>query len=334
MALLRRILPPLLIIACLPAFAVQLKQVAILDLPGRPGFDGMAVVNGHLVMAHSAADTVDIFSTAKRRIVAQVKGLKRPRGLAVDHQQGQLFIANSGGNSITVISTADWQVKSTIPLQFSPQRLLFVPELNRLMVSNWLDHSVSSVALPDGSIQTTDVGGRPEYMVFDPVRRVVFVTVQDRSEIVALDSEMKVADRYAVAASQPTGVAMDVNARRMFVAVRYAVLVLDADRGTELGRIPAAAGTDTLWFDESARTLYAAATGGTISVIRQEGSRYVQQHEYNTGVRGHTLAYDSGNKMLYLPGGREGRSKLLILKNSSQLLPAEPAAEAQVARQR
>src|SRR5438132_14429174 len=44
-----------------------LRQVALLDIPGTPGFDDMVMVNGNLVIAHHGANTVDIFDPIKRR---------------------------------------------------------------------------------------------------------------------------------------------------------------------------------------------------------------------------------------------------------------------------
>jgi hypothetical protein len=37
--------------------------------------------------------------------------------------------------------------------------------------------------------------------------------------------------------------------------------------------------------------------------------------EWASDVKGHTIAFDARNNMLYLPGGRDGRSKLLILRS-------------------
>src|SRR3954454_18217002 len=72
------------------AASAQLKQIAIIDLPGRPGFDAVAFANGHLVIAHAAAGTVDIFSQQRRRLVAQVTNLARPTGIAVDEPAGKV----------------------------------------------------------------------------------------------------------------------------------------------------------------------------------------------------------------------------------------------------
>src|SRR5205823_2603490 len=57
------------------ASAAQLRQVAIVEIPGRPGFDAVAFSGKFLLIAHTAANTLDVFDPARRRVVAQVKDL-------------------------------------------------------------------------------------------------------------------------------------------------------------------------------------------------------------------------------------------------------------------
>src|SRR5688572_662440 len=78
-----RALFPLLVLGSSLA-AAQVRQIAILDVPGQPGFDSIAFFRGHLVMANRSEGTVEVFDAAKRRLVARVEGLKGPRGIAVD----------------------------------------------------------------------------------------------------------------------------------------------------------------------------------------------------------------------------------------------------------
>ena len=47
----------------------------------------------------------------------------------------------------------------------------------------------------------------------------------------ALDASDSVLNRFRLAASQPTGLEFDAAQRRLFVAVRHAVLVLNAETG-------------------------------------------------------------------------------------------------------
>ena len=295
------------------ASAAQLRQVAIIDIPGRPGFDTIAWADGKLVIAHTGADKVDVFDPAKRRVIAQIGDMKGPRGIAVDPQAGKVYIANSGANAIAVIDTKTWTVTNTIALGASPNALLLAPD-GRLYVSNWRNSSVSIVdAAKGGEVAKVELGGIPEQMVWDPDQQGVFVTVQDQKAVVLIVGD-QVVKQFKLSASQPTGLALDEKQRRLYVAVRSAVLVLNADNGAEMARIPAAGGVDTLWFDESNRTLYAADSGGSVNMIATDNNRYVSEHELKTDVKGHTMAFDPEKKMVYVPGGREGRSKLVILK--------------------
>ena len=314
------------------AAEAQLRQVAVLDIPGRPGFESIAWAKGYLVMAHDASNTVDVFDPAKRRMVAQVKGMNDPRGIGVDEQAGLVYVANAGDQSLAAISISNWTVQERIPLKASPDSLLFVPETHTLYIGNWRTQSIS--ILRSGQHEpaaTVEVGGRPERMIFDPATRQVYLTLEDRGEVVVMDEAGKIAHRWKLNASLPTGLALDPQSRRLFVAVRYAVVILNADSGSEMGRVASPAGTDTLWFDDSTRTLYAGATGGTVNVIKMGVDSSQSAHELQTSIRGHTLAYDPVKRFIYMPGGREGRAKLVILKPTDTAAPAARNAP-QVAR--
>src|SRR5512146_1397998 len=116
----RRLLPIVFIaLLCAPAFAQSVREIAILEIPGKPGFDGMAVVHGMVLMSHSGAGTVDIFDPAKRRLIAKVKGMSDPRGIAVDPDGERIYIANHDANNIVVLDPRDWHVTGSISLNGS-----------------------------------------------------------------------------------------------------------------------------------------------------------------------------------------------------------------------
>jgi hypothetical protein len=316
--------------------AGALRQIALLDIPGTPGFDDMVIVNGNLVIAHHGANTVDIFDPVKRRMVAQIRGIEGPRGLAVDDQGGLFYIAGSGSNTITVVSSKDWQVQGVIGLKHSPENLLLVPEMNSLLITNPLNRTVSVVSTETArkiaptspsELATFDVQGRPRQMAWDPQKKVAYLTLEDMNEIVALNpanASEPVVRRMKLTASQPTGLVFEPNSRRMFVAVRYAVLQLDADTGAELSRVPAAAGTDTLWLDLPNNNLFAAAGDGSVSIINVGARNIEARNEFKSDVRGHAMAYDAVNHLIFLTGGREGKSKLVIIRNVGATPTAQP----------
>jgi DNA-binding beta-propeller fold protein YncE len=295
-------------------FAARLRQVAIVDLPGQPGFDTVAIANGALLVAHSAADTVDIFDLTKRRIIAQVKHVRGASGIAVDDKDARVFLSSPDAHSIIVISSKTWDVDGVIPVKSEVEHILYVPENNRLYLANSRDQSIAYIELADkNSVHDLDAGGMPERLAFDPAKKLIYATLQDKHSVAAYDLDLKPVSQWVLKASQPTGMTLDASSRRLYVAVRFAIITLDADSGAELSRAGAPSGVDALWLDRSSGTLYAAA-GGTVCIMKTRDGGLTPESELNVDVKGRSLAYDSNTKLIYFPGGREGRSKLLIMR--------------------
>ena len=67
----------------------DLRRIAMVDLPGEPGFEALAVANGNLVIAHAATNSVDIFNMPRRRLIAQIKNIPGASGIAVSAAQAR-----------------------------------------------------------------------------------------------------------------------------------------------------------------------------------------------------------------------------------------------------
>lgn len=320
---------PLVVLWCVLSWAQATRQIAILEIPGQPGFDGMAVVKGMLLMSHAGAGTVDIFDPAKRRLIAHVKGMSDPRGIAVDNDGGRVFIANNGAKNIVVLSSEDWQVKETIPVSGAPSDLLYVPSWNLLIASDRIGQQLMTIDV--GAHREANVAklpGTPGGMTFDITRSLLYVTLQDLKQVVGLSRQMQVNKKFPLVASQPTGIVYDPKLDRLYVAVRYAVLSLNANTGAELSRVAAAAGIDRLWLDGDSRLLYGAA-GGSLLVM-QADQRLHAIDEVDTAVKGYSVAYDPDRKLVYFPGGRDGQSKLLLFRPPTVNALADVPAEAKL----
>ena len=301
----------LFIVSCAEAATdTRLRQIAIVDLPGDPGFNQIAMANGQVVISRPATNTIEIFSPVKRRVIARISQIDDPRGIAVDDEGLRVYIALGGSNRIAVVNSKNWQVEKLIPIAHRPEKLLWVPENKSLYATSMLDRTLSIVDPVTGTEKAViALDALPQDMVYDATRQMVWISLQDRREVAGIDASNKIVNRYTLAASEPTGLALDK--RRLYVAVRYAVVVLDADTGAELLRIAAPGGTSTLVLDPAGNLLYAASGDGSVLAIDLTSNTV--DHELPTNVKGYGIAYDPSHKMLFLPGGREGRSKMVIL---------------------
>lgn len=305
-------------------FGAKLREIALLDIPGRPGFETLAFAKGFLVMAHDGASTVDIFDPAKRRFVAQISGIVSARGVAVDDASGKVFIADAGTNAVDVVNSNNWQVEDRIQLSRAPENLLILPGTTNIVASNPYARSLTLVSRQiNREMQIVDVGGRPGLMAYDPVHNSIFVTLEDQHSVVSypasLQRDAQPLQTIKLNASEPTGILLDPTSRALFVAVRFAVLSIDSDSGTELSRVPVAGGTDRLWLNGPDGSLYAASSDGTVTTIKVNGRQLAYDSEVRTEVKGHSLAFDPDRKLIYVPGGKEGRSKMVILKQFGAL---------------
>jgi DNA-binding beta-propeller fold protein YncE len=290
----------------------KLRQVALIDLPGGPGFSHVTMANGQVVITRPGTNTIEIFSPVKRRVIARISQINDPRGIAVDDESGMMYVALAGNNGIAVIDTRNWRVEKVIPVQHRPEKLLWVPQTKTLYATSTLDRCLSMIDLRiSAEANVLQLEALPQDMLYDNTRHVLLLSLQDMRQIAVIGENDKIVGRYPVVASEPTGLALDEQRRRIYVAVRYAVLALNADTGAELSRIPAPGGTDALVLDPGGNLLYAAAGDGSVLAI--DLNRNTVDHELPTDVKGYSIAYDPAHKMLFLPGGREGRSKMVIL---------------------
>jgi DNA-binding beta-propeller fold protein YncE len=134
----------------------------------------------------------------------------------------------------------------------------------------------------------------------------VYVNVEDKSEVVAIDSmQLKILARWSVAPGEsPSGLAIDPATRRLFIGCdNQKMIILDADQGKRLADPPAGAGIDGVAFDPQLK-LAVTANGrdGTMTVVKElpEG-RFVVAQTLPTLKGARTIANDPTTHRFYLP---------------------------------
>ena len=304
----------------------SLRQVAMVYIPGNPGFQAVGFVDGRLIISHSGDSAVDIFNVKMRRVDAQIK-IEKPRGIVVDEKGAKLYVADAGANRIAVISTKSWKLENTIPVEAQPGPLELSPDGQTLYIGNFAAQSVSAIDLRKAKPAATVPLGHVDALVYDGARNVIYASLEDQAQVAVLDPGLKVVRRFPLIASQPSALALDGQAQRLYVAVRNAVVALDIDSGREVGRVAAPMGVDSLWLDPGSGTLYAAASN-EVDVISTKGGQFASKDQLQLTVRGHGLVYDPDRKLLLMPSGHDGRSLVLILRPAGTDPGLQPPSQA------
>jgi len=114
-----------------------------------------------IVQTNSAGDNIHIIDPATNRVVAEIKGIEAPHGVAVSPDGSRIYISEQANNTVTVIDGKTFQVTKRIPLSGNPNLIDMTPDGRWLYVAialTWNDLSEfpQIKAAPSGGVDVID----------------------------------------------------------------------------------------------------------------------------------------------------------------------------------
>jgi len=232
------------------------------EVADTPGVHGVALVPdiGKGFASNGREDTVSVFDLKTLKTLNKIKVGKRPDAIWYDPASQRVFTFNAGSQDATAIDAGKGEVVGTIPL-----------------------------------------GGKPEFAQSDG-KGTVFVNLEDKHELYALDAtKLSVRERWALpGCEEPTGLAIDVKKRRLFVGCSNKVMpVVDADRGKILTTIPIGEGVDATAFDEETGLAFASCGQGVLTVAHEDSPGKFNAVNVTTERGARTMALDPKTHHVY-----------------------------------
>ena len=283
-----------------------------ISVPGDGGYDYVYLdeASHRLYVAHSTE--VAVIDTASQSVVGVIAGLAGVHGTDVEPGLGKGFITNGKSGLVTVFDPktlkATGEIKST---GRSPDALTYDPASRQLFVFNHASGEVTVIDPGTNKVTTTiQVGGALEVGRADGQGNV-WINVEDRSEIVRIDSKkMVVAAHYPLAPCEgPTGMAMDAKHGRLFVGCGNKMMaVVDAASGRVVTTLTIGPGVDGTEFDATTGDVFnACGKDGTLSIIHQDTpDKYHLVQNLSTQLGARTLAVDASSHRVFLAAAQFG----------------------------
>jgi len=293
-----------------PANAYRVLQK--IPVPGDGGYDFVHLDEAahRLYVAHSTE--VAVIDTTSQSVIGVVAGLAGAHGISVVPGIGKGFITNGKSGVVTVFDPktlkTTGEFKSTGK---SPDALTYDPASRQLFVFNHASGEVTVIDPATNKVTTTlNVGGALEVGRADGHGNL-WVNVEDRSEIVRVDSKkMVVAGRYPLApCEEPTGLAVDAKHGRVFVGCGNKMMaVVNATTGKVVTTLAIGPGVDGTEFDPTAGNVFnACGKDGTLSVIHQDtADSYHVVQNLSTQLGARTLALDTSSHRVFLAAAQFG----------------------------
>lgn len=245
-------------------------HVALPAHRGSGGFDHAAVhaATGHVYVAHTANDAVDVFDPATRKHLYSIPGLTAVAGALVSDESQLVFTSNRGENTIGVFTPGTDPEVTKIAVGERPNGLAYDARRRLVLAANVGDPSVprsytlSVVDLDSRALRSSiEVPGRTRWTVFDADAQAFYVNIMQPSQIVVVNAREpdRIARTMPLPADGAHGLDFDPATRRLFCACDAGVLVtLDAGTGKVLSQGKLSGVPDVVWFNPKRRQLYAA----------------------------------------------------------------------------
>jgi DNA-binding beta-propeller fold protein YncE len=243
------------------------------DLPphrGKGGFDHAAVhaASGHVYVAHTANDAIDVFDPLRREYLYSVSDLPGVAGALVSDDGSIVLSSNRGADTIGVFASGRDPTIRRLGVGVRPNGLAYDHRRRLVLAANVGDeavpgtHTLSMVWLGGNAVRREiAVPGRTRWAVFDPTTGLFYVNIAKPSQIVVIDARQpdRIARTYAIPHAGAHGLDLDIETQRLFCACDAGVLVtLEVSSGGVLDEKPLSGVPDVVWFNRQRRQLYVA----------------------------------------------------------------------------
>ena len=301
-----------------------------IPVPGDGGYDYVYLdENAHrLYVAHSTE--VAVIDTTSQSGIGVIAGLAGAHGINVVPGIGKGFITSGKSSLVTVFDPKTLKTTGEIrSTGKSPDALTYDPASRQLFVFNHASGEATVIDPATNKITATlKVGGALEVGRADG-RGNVWVNVEDRSEIVRIDSnKMVVAGRYPLApCEEPTGMALDTKHGRLFVGCGNKMMaVVDARSGKIVTTLAIGPGVDGTEFDATTGDVFnACGKDGTLSIIHQDSAdKYHLVQNVSTQLGARTLAVDTSSHRVFLATAQFGDKPVASEANPKPRAPILP----------
>jgi len=274
-----------------------------IHIGGSPRTDYLTVdaVGRRLYVSHT--DSIAVIDLDKDEVVGTVTGnLSGIHGVAIAHDLGLGFISNGAGNNVSIFDLKTLKVTKTVETGRNPDWIMFEPGQKEVYAFNGGSNSATVIDPVSGEVKATiALPGKPESATFDVAAGRVYDNIEDKAEVVAIDTKT-----HAIVATWPnapaagaSGQAIDLAHHRLFLGCDDTMAMMDSTNGKLLSTLKASAGIDSAAFDPGTGYAFVPAKSGTTTIAKVDGDKLVLVQSLATATGAKTMSLDPTTHKFY-----------------------------------
>lgn len=231
------------------------------------------------------------------KTVGDIADTQGVHGIALAPELGKGFTSNGREGTVSIFDIKTLATGNKVKVGENPDAILYDPATKRVFTFNGRSQDSTAIDAASGKVLSTiKLDGKPEFGASDG-KGEVFVNIEDKSELVAIDSnKLEVKAKWPLApCTEPSGLSMDRKNRRLYVGCDNKMMaVVDADSGKVLATPAIGDGVDATAFDADTGLAFASCgQDGVLTVVKEDSPGKFSAENIPTKKGARTLALDA-----------------------------------------
>jgi DNA-binding beta-propeller fold protein YncE len=240
----------------------------------REYFDYITVDSAARRVYLSHGTEIKVLDADNGSVVGNITGLKQDHGVAIAAEFGRGFITDGAQAKIVIFDLKTLKTIGEAKADKDADSIVYDPASKRVFSMNGDPHNATVIDAKTGdAVGTIDLGGGPEFAVADG-KGTVYVNIEDKNEVVAIDSKaLTIKSHWPLApAGTPTALAIDTAHRRLFSAGRnpQMLVVVNTDDGKIIQSFPITSGADAAVYEPQTGTLFVSTREGVVHIFHED----------------------------------------------------------------
>jgi DNA-binding beta-propeller fold protein YncE len=310
-----------------------LKEIAV---GGEGGWDYLSVdaANHRLYVSH--ATKVVVIDTVKDTVVGEIADTPGIHGFACAPELGRGFSSNGRENKAGIVDLKTLQTLAKVDTGENPDAILYEPGRKEVYTFDGRGRTATVFEAATGKrVATIPVGGKPEFAQTDPAAGRVYANIEDKNEVVAIDTAThQIVNHWPIApGEEPTGMSIDLAHHRLILGCgNEKMIILDSTNGRVVASLDAGKGIDATSFDPATQLAFASAGSGTVAIVHEDTpEKFTAVQKLATERSARTMTLDPLTHKIYLasaqfeappasPPAGETRSRPKMIPGSFKVL--------------
>ena len=281
-----------------------------IPIGGEGGWDYLSVdaASHRLYVTHGTK--IVVVDTSTDTVVGEIADTPGIHGFAFAPDLGRGFSSNGRENKASIVDLKTLQTLSKVDTGENPDAILYEPGRNEVYTFNGRGKSATVFEAGTGKVVATiHVGGKPEFAQSDPSIGRVYFNLEDKNEVIALDTKThQIVNHWPIApGEEASGLAIDLAHHRLILGCsNEKMIIMDIESGKIVASLDAGKGIDATSFDPGTQLAFASAGGsGTVTIAHEDTpDKFTVVQTLATERSARTMTLDSVTHKIYLASAK------------------------------